>query len=242
MYARGPVSEPEDGVGDEGEASRAWPVAAEAPKIVSNTLSTTPCERGGAGAATGSAGRTAAAAVAVAAGSVFARLEAAIVELTSEDAAAAPDAAGALDVQDVQEEADALVALAAGVDVQVACEGRASAAALGTSVAVSTPGGGAIDFEVAADAVTGLPAGFLAAAAAVAAGFGVAAVAFRALAVTAAVSGAVSALRAASARARVNAFDCCIIFMFEMWRCVGSIAADCPAALASKIAGSTIAL
>ena len=150
--ARGPVSEPLDGVGDDGDArpdaGAAVPVA-PSPKMVENTLSTTLDERGAAaaGAAAVGAAADAAGCAAVPEAAALAR-EAAIVASTSEevDAVAPPGAvAAALDL-----DAD-FPAVGAGV---------------GTSGTASTPGGAAAAAVAFLPVVALLPL-FLAAAAAV---------------------------------------------------------------------------
>ena len=212
--ARGPVSDPEDGVGEEGDASGLDGGAAEAPKIVSNTESTTPCERGAEAAGAGSGALGAAAA---ASGAMAAFLDAAIVELTRDEpaargalvaAAAAVEAGAAVqDICAVGASARATDAAAAEDATQETGESGTGSTPRGAAVVAAGRGsvafaGAAVEAD-AADAVTGFPAGFLVVLADAAGlgggGFAAAAAEVDVAVAAAAVRGAEVALRAAFA-------------------------------------------
>jgi len=149
VKARGPVSEPEEGVGEEGDASGLEVGTEEEPKIVSKTESTTPWERGAAGrgavaaAAAATCGNFAAVSV-----SIVAFRDAAIVALTRDEPGTRATLGGA-EVEEAVEEAVG------------GCGGGGVAAEAAGDVVGRGLVGFAVDAADAADAVTGFPAGFL---------------------------------------------------------------------------------
>ena len=180
VKARGPVSLPEDGVGEDGDASGT--PGAGVPKIVSNTLSTTPSARPGAGASGTSAIGSFATAAAL--------RDAAIVASTIDGGAlTAAGGVGASGVAMGWGTADRN-GTGGAVDFGAIDFGAVDRNGTGGAVGGGAIGGGAVD-DVAVDvrfAIGCLPAFFAAEL------------------VTAAVIGAIAAVRAASARLRMIAF------------------------------------